>query len=170
MYKKSSVSISVGTSSILVIFVILCLTTFSALSLISAKADYALSQKAQIAADNYWQAHNTAAQTLKDIDSVLTQAISKAVSYEEYERYALELLALNKNLSSVDFTPAQNNTAKLQFCVPIDASQELLVELGLSFSPGRYKVISWRSRNTVNWEEYETPIDLWNGELQPLFN
>lgn len=43
--KKSYSIVSTGTSSLLVIFVVLCLTVLAALSLSSAKADYDLSRK-----------------------------------------------------------------------------------------------------------------------------
>ena len=45
--KKSGLSFSsgIGSSSLLVIFVILCLVSFATLSIVSANADYKLSKK-----------------------------------------------------------------------------------------------------------------------------
>ena len=43
MNKKRPMAFNIGTSSILIVFVLLCLATFAALSLVSANADYRLS-------------------------------------------------------------------------------------------------------------------------------
>ena len=40
--EKRSFGLSIGSSSILMVFVVLCLTTFATLSLVSANADYKL--------------------------------------------------------------------------------------------------------------------------------
>ena len=54
MNKKMTGGINVGTSSILVTFVLLCLVTFAALSFLSANSDYRLSkQTAQRTTDYY---------------------------------------------------------------------------------------------------------------------
>ena len=43
--KEPRAGMSIGVSSILVIFIIICLVTFSVMSLVSARADYTLSKK-----------------------------------------------------------------------------------------------------------------------------
>lgn len=45
MEKSRKPILGVGTSSILLIFVLLCMITFAVLSLVSARSDYRLSQK-----------------------------------------------------------------------------------------------------------------------------
>ena len=44
MKKRTQMGLGVGASSILLIFVLLCLTTFATLSLVSAQADARLSE------------------------------------------------------------------------------------------------------------------------------
>ena len=61
-YKKSRISLGnhIGTSSILLIFVVLCFVSFAALSLISANADYILTRKVADRTASYYDACNTA--------------------------------------------------------------------------------------------------------------
>lgn len=56
MNHKKSYGINIGTSSILVIIVILCLVCFAGLSIVSANADYKLSQKLADRTTAYYQA------------------------------------------------------------------------------------------------------------------
>lgn len=60
-----------GASSILVIFVLLCLVTFAALSLVSARADWNLSRKAADHTLEYHAASNAAEETLAGADALL---------------------------------------------------------------------------------------------------
>lgn len=43
--KEQSSFVNIGSSSLLIVFVILCLATFAILSLSSAKSDYSLSER-----------------------------------------------------------------------------------------------------------------------------
>ena len=60
--KKSGLSFSsgIGSSSILVIFVILCLVSFATLSIVSANADYKLSKKVLDRTTAYYEAEGQA--------------------------------------------------------------------------------------------------------------
>ena len=44
MKKKTRIGLNIGTSSILLVFVLLCMVTFAVLSFVSANADYKLSR------------------------------------------------------------------------------------------------------------------------------
>lgn len=58
--------VTVGGACILTVFTVLCLTTFSALSLASARADYKLAQKAHHAATQYYAAEEQAETVLSE--------------------------------------------------------------------------------------------------------
>ena len=68
MNRKKSYGISVGTSSILVIIVILSLVCFAGLSVVSANADYRLSQKLAERTTTYYQATSMANRDLAAIE------------------------------------------------------------------------------------------------------
>ena len=65
---------NIGASSLLVIFLILCLVTFAILTLTSAKSDADFAEKLAHHKTNYYAACNTAESTLDEIDAVLADA------------------------------------------------------------------------------------------------
>lgn len=75
MKKKKSFSagMNVGSSSILVTFVLLCLVTFAALSFVSARSDYNLALKTADRITSYYAADNNAEIYLANADSLLSK-------------------------------------------------------------------------------------------------
>ena len=65
---------NIGASSLLVIFLILCLVTFAILTLTSVKSDADFAEKLAHHKTNYYAACNTAESTLDKIDAVLADA------------------------------------------------------------------------------------------------
>ena len=65
---------NIGASSLLVIFLILCLVTFAILTLTSAKSDADFAEKLAHHKMNYYAVCNTAESTLDKIDAVLADA------------------------------------------------------------------------------------------------
>ncbi len=58
---------TIGVSSLLTVFIILCLVTFACLSLSTAKADYEFAQKYAAHKTAYYEACNQAEQNLNDL-------------------------------------------------------------------------------------------------------
>ena len=71
MERKLKMSVGIGGPSIIMIFVILCLTTLSALSLMTANADWKLTKKTAQAVMNYYSADNEAEEILASGDASL---------------------------------------------------------------------------------------------------
>ena len=59
----------IGSASIVMVFVAVCLTTFASLSLVSAKADLKLSEKTAQAVQKYYQADSLAAREVWELSS-----------------------------------------------------------------------------------------------------
>jgi|GEM_PF-1601604 hypothetical protein len=78
MKSKSNIHLSVGSSSILMIFVVLCLTTFGMLSYVTANADSKISTKNAETVQNYYKANQLAQTKLEQLDSALFTAKSDA--------------------------------------------------------------------------------------------
>lgn len=76
--------LNIGYSSILLIFVILCLVSFAALSIVSAKADSRLSQKVLDRTTAYYAACNEAEQALAGVDHTLADIYQTSADAEEY--------------------------------------------------------------------------------------
>lgn len=78
MESKNRIPFSVGGSSILMIFVVLCLTTFGILSYVTANADCRISTKNADTVKNYYEAGAEVQARLEQIDSALVLAKSDA--------------------------------------------------------------------------------------------
>lgn len=82
--KKLSISLNVGSSSILLIFVLLCLISFATLSIISAKADSKLSSKVLDRTSAYYNACNEAEKALAGVDCTLAEVYVQSKNAEDY--------------------------------------------------------------------------------------
>ena len=84
MSKKREFRVNVGTSSILLIFVVLCLVAFATLSIVSAGADYKLSRKVADRTSAYYEAANQAEKYIASIDKTLQSVYATAENEEAY--------------------------------------------------------------------------------------
>ena len=62
---------NIGSVTLLMIFIVLCMITFAALSLSSAASDYQTARKSATHAQEYYKASGRAEETLAKIDQVL---------------------------------------------------------------------------------------------------
>lgn len=88
MEKKAEFNVNIGLSSILLIFVVLCLVSFGILSLVSANADRKLSKKVLNRTSAYYEACNQAESTLCSIDKTLHTLYEACDSAEAYYEQA----------------------------------------------------------------------------------
>lgn len=80
MKTKRKFKMGVGMSSMLMIFVVLCLTTFAVLSYVTANADAKLTQKAEQKVTAYYTADSEAQRLIGELDGRLVYAREKAAS------------------------------------------------------------------------------------------
>lgn len=71
--KQQSTFINIGSSSLLMVFLVLCLTTFAILSLSSAQSDYSFSKKFAEHKTEYYEASSRAEMILGEIDQLLAE-------------------------------------------------------------------------------------------------
>ena len=76
--------VNVGSSSILLIFVILCLISFATLSIVSANADAKLSRRVVERTTAYYEACNQAQTDIANIDDTLAAVYADCFDEEEY--------------------------------------------------------------------------------------
>lgn len=81
---KFSFGLNIGSSSILLIFVILCLVSFATLSIVSANADRKLTAKVLERTTAYYEACNKAEAALADVDTTLTKIYQDVANEAEY--------------------------------------------------------------------------------------
>lgn len=133
--KKKRFGVNVGSSSILVIFVILCLVSFAALSSVSANSDYRLSKKMADRELAYYNACNEAYEALSSIDIALYNAYLSAPDADSYF--------------------AQVGTGK-SYTYPVSDIQSLQVTINILY-PGTpsspcYEIAEWRVVTTGTLE------------------
>lgn len=133
MKSKGNFQFSVGGASILMIFVVLCLTAFGILSYVTANADSRISAKNAEAVQNYYKADGQIQAELKQVDAVLLTA--KADAKQAADEGSVDGLK-NKALyqGSTELPPILS--AKLPQSAKYDACYRIFARILLSQCPG----------------------------------
>ena len=154
MKKKSLPVTNIGTISLIMIFIVLCMVTFAALSLSSAASDARLGQKMQAQLTGYYAASNKAEELLAQTDRILADTGSKTADTAEFFARGSE--------ENAGFTTAEETDGQLTLAYQVDIndSQALSVRLAIR-SPQQikeesadsyYKILSWQVIHTKDWE------------------
>ena len=162
--QKKKPIIGIGTTSIVLIFVMLCMLTFSVLSLATAQADLRLSRKSAERTTAYYDAENRANDILLSvIDCVNTYlpASSEASAAPAGETSADAFYtAVRGDLEGTDGISFTDDS-HLKYDVALADEQILCVSIELSyegFSDGQhYRILSWNTESTHEWNN-ETPL------------
>lgn len=112
MHSKKRFGISVGLSSILIVIVILCLVCFAGLSIVSAAADYKLSNRLAERTTSYYEASSLANQKLAYLDQAFRTVYQECSSEEEYLKKIKESYT-----DSLTFSYAVSDTQALSVSV-----------------------------------------------------
>lgn len=157
-FKKKSVPfVNIGSSSLLVVFLILCLVTFATLSLSSAQSNYNFSQRLAERRTAYYNASNRASEILDSIDTVLERTYrDSSGSYYTSAMEQIEALTFtDKNKDTVltlDFS-VENPT--ISYTVPINEKQALSVIIELASigntEEGFYRMKQWKTISNSQW-------------------
>lgn len=132
---NKSIGFPVGTSSLLMIFIVLCLTTFAAISYIKANNDFKLSLKSAQSMTEYYQADSEAEKMVKNIDDSLELSRNKGHFLDLLRQYDLEI-------------KSEQNQVLISYIVPIKDTLELQVELEVFYLDKRYQIKQWKVVNT----------------------
>ena len=160
--KKRQRSLSVpGISLLLLIFLTLCLITFSLLSLSGASADENLSQRAADRTLSYYEADSSANDILVRTNEYLAEYLREA---EESSDPKARYLELCKELPSADSVYTLEDSI-LSFSVSVTDDQILQVRLELTYpeepDDTLYRIDSWKIINTREWTP-DTHLNLYN--------
>lgn len=122
-----------GLITILMVFMLLCLITFAVLTLSSARADLRYSEQTAERARNYYAAELRASQRLKEIDEELQE------TYNEKEVNAREQICFTETIDETSMLEV-----KLQLCEGKEDDRK------------RYRIESWQTVSTAEWNPDET--------------
>ena len=147
-------SMNIGSSSLILIFIVLCLATFGLLSLSSAKSDWNLAEKNAVSIRNYYDADRKGEEFVKLMDETLKQI------YDEYAG-GEELMAQVRSQLSEYY---REDTGFLTVEVPMAYDQALHIELSVTEDKkSRYQIEAWKVINTVDYE-IDDSMPVWGGQ------
>lgn len=168
--KQQSYFVNIGSSSLLVIFLILCLVTFAILSLSSAKSDYSFSQRLAQHRQTYYEANANAEEVVNQIDNTLS-ALAEEIdlfgssSFDGLDNYFSAVNSAFKGCQINDITvncDFWGDELLISFQVPAGDSQALTVTLQVTDCREQatyYDVKAWQIINTGSWDN-DQPLNL----------
>lgn len=168
MKKKITGGINVGTSSILVTFVLLCLVTFAALSFLSANSDYNLSKQSAERTTQYYAANSMAEYFLANIEGQLSKARTDASSEENYMNSIPGLFSDNDSITVEKHSSDDSNElaglTTLSYDVPVNDTQNLHVMMSVNYpssdDSALFHIIKWQTETSDIWEEDDSNATL----------
>lgn len=143
MKKKKHASqpgFQIGTSYLLVIFVVLCLVTFAALSLSSSLRDQSYTKKLVAHQTAYASASSEASARLAQIDTALEKS-DAAVALQ--------------NLSDVTVTE-ETDGLQIDYTVPVTDRQQLEVTILADPDNHSRQILRWKEAATSDWKAQTT--------------
>ena len=152
MKDKHQLPIGIGISSILLIFVILCLLTFAVLSLVSANADYKLVKKSSAHTHEVYEAENSANELMDEIDSILKSTYQSSDSSNYLKQVQQNLTSLDgisfPSKDQIAYEVKVNEHKTMQVVLLLNSE----IKKGDSF----YQIETWKLINTQTWEADDT--------------
>lgn len=145
---------SIGSSSLILIFIVLCLATFGLLSLSSARGDWTLAQKNADAVRGYYEADNSGVEFYR----MASQKVQKAWS----ELTTGESFASRMEQELPDYYRA--DTGMIATEIPMERGQALYIELEAGLD--EKDPLSVKTWKVIHTEEYDIDdsLPVWGGE------
>lgn len=123
--KRKRSGLNVGSSLILVTFILLCLVAFAALSFTSANSDYELSKQTADKTSNYYNATSSVELHLSEYDIALKDIAASSDSNDAFITNIKTAYATDAKLTVTEV----DSGILLQFIVPIDSKSGISVAL-----------------------------------------
>lgn len=150
--EHSKNKINIGISSLILIFIVLCLGTFSLLSLSSAKADLSLAERSAQSVKEYYRADKEGQQWVEKTDAVLLEEMKKRGDKTELSARLKERLGENYDPES----------GKVMTDIPMERGQSLHIELILTGDETRYQCTSWYVYDSGEYA-IDQDMPVWDG-------
>ena len=147
MSNKNTAGVSVGSVSLLVIFLVLCMSIFSVLSLTTAKTELRLAEKSAQAVAGYYRADLACMETMERLQEALDQGAATTELIRQAE-------ALGGSARLV------NGALRIEYAQQIMPGQEL--QAVFATQNGKVSILSWRAIDVGPWEPDFT-LNLWGG-------
>jgi hypothetical protein len=163
--QKKVGGLSVGGSSILIIFVVLALTTFAALSLVTAEADLRLTEKQAESVRQYYTADADA----EELFALMTETIA-AVGQLPLTDTTAAVVGIRSNADLNELAAEEKleawlvgDTIQISYLTELNERQGLAVKLSLHMGDRAWQVDAWQIVSTAEWTGGENIIEVWDG-------
>ncbi len=145
---------SFGFTTIILLFVMICVVTFSVLSYTTALSDYKLSKKVADKTTNYYEAEKRAYDRLSDIDKMLTDNYYNTTKKEDF------FLVIIPKLEEYGIIEENESGYIFSIDEKISENQYLSIKLSLNYPEDNgdlfYKITEWKSIYITDYFEEET--------------
>ncbi|MBQ7586917.1 MAG: hypothetical protein IJT37_02690 [Lachnospiraceae bacterium] len=150
MEKRIRGGVNVGTSSVLISFMLLCMVCFSALTYVTARSDYALSMQTAQRTKEYYEANRMAELYMTNIEGLLSKHVKTCSDPDEFYSTIPDLFSDNDSITVIE-EQNEDNPVFLNYIVPINDTLELHVSLKAHYPDSRdHTVFNIENWNTVS--------------------
>lgn len=150
---RNRFQVGIGITSILMIFVVLCLTTFGVLAYETALNDKKMSEKRTKSLENTYESEAKVEKLIMEVDDILFEAKKQAATSDEYVDKVNESINnfANENANIAEIT---NSEGIITIVADIDDVRAYKVQLEISnyFSLNNYKIKMYSIINTSGWQ------------------
>lgn len=147
---RKPAGIGTGYLSIMMIFVVLCLTMLAALSYSTANGENKYSQKSAEYTKAYYTADLEAKRTLAEVDGIVSEYGDPA---------DFMLLAELDGMENISYENVPGGI-EINWSTPINQTQSIFSKV--KFFEDGFEIISWRTDS--NSYQEKKPLNVWSGE------
>ena len=166
MKRQKRSFINIGFTSIIMVFITICLATFATLSVVTANSDFKLSQKFADKTTAYYEADQLAQEMLYELDTALSKhyfaCVDEANFFSSLSLDALSFQAMNgiQNLA----LQTDSSTPSITYEVAISDVQTLYVTLDIHYPTSESDVLltidRWQTKTTYDASPEDQPLHL----------
>ena len=185
--EERPLGLNIGSASIIMIFAILCLTVFSALSLVTSVSEKKTAQRFADETAAYYEADSEAVKIKNSIQAAIDegstpQQAAAANNAQYLTGQAAAALApqtgpgsagasqTHTGPGSAGASPNTPPDAIITYNVPLsDNISRITAVLTYNSKTNTLETLSWEKNNISEWSP-DTDIDVWNGEDDPAEN
>lgn len=157
MNKRKFPITNIGSVSLLMIFIVLCMVTFAALSLSTAATDY---RSAQTLADHtsaYYKASNKAERKLAATEDVLRTCYNSSSDADSYYQLVQQQLGITDTDGSLTYSfqtsirKSQKLTVQISILYPDNSKPDSTGLTASDTDSAFYKITCWKTASTSDW-------------------
>ncbi len=154
MKQQQEYRIGPGMTSLLMIFVVLCMVALAILTLASVQVDNSLNARSYQANEAFYQASVDVQKTLFDVDQKLLAA--RTAANGDVATYAAQIAKLGAKVAPAAQDAAADPNAPMQLAivVPVDKDRQIQAEISIpqSLTGPRYQLVAHRAINVSSWD------------------